>query len=109
MSVHNLLNLLNEFRKTDKIWGVPNIVSLFRNELNKFNNTGAQMLDSIHHMTLKLLKKRIFLACKRQDFAIFTIAFHSIFIRHGHALNGEEVIVRRKLQWIISLAIYIAL
>ena len=24
---------------------------LFHNELNKFNNTGALMLDSIYHMT----------------------------------------------------------
>ena len=27
---------------------------LFRNKFNKFNNTGAPMLDSIYHMTLKL-------------------------------------------------------
>ena len=32
MSAHVLLNLLNEF--------------------NKFNNTGARMLDPIYHMTL---------------------------------------------------------
>ena len=31
-------------------------VSLFRNEFNKFNNTGAQMLDSIYHIAFKLLK-----------------------------------------------------
>ena len=29
---------------------LPNILSLFRNEFNKFNNTRAQMLDSIYHM-----------------------------------------------------------
>ena len=27
---------------------------------NKFNNTGAQMLDSIYHLTFKLLKNHIF-------------------------------------------------
>ena len=27
------------------------ILSLFRNEFNKFNNTRARMLDSIYHMT----------------------------------------------------------
>ena len=33
------------------------ISSLFRNELNKFNNTGAGMLDSIYHMfNLKTLR-----------------------------------------------------
>ena len=31
------------------------ILSLFRNELNKFNNTGTRMLDSIYHMTLRSL------------------------------------------------------
>ena len=55
-----LLNLLNELRKRDKMPGLPSILSLFRNEFNKFNNTAARMLDSIYHMTLKLLKNRIF-------------------------------------------------
>ena len=30
------------------------VLSLFRNEVNKFNNTRAPMLDSINHMTLRL-------------------------------------------------------
>ena len=30
------------------------ILLLFRNEFNKFNNTGAQMLVSIYHMIFKL-------------------------------------------------------
>ena len=55
MSAHDLLTLLNELRKRDKIRGLPSILSLFRNEFNKFNNTGTQMLDSIYHMTLRLL------------------------------------------------------
>ena len=45
MSAHVLLNLLNELRKRDKMRGLPSILSLFRNQFNKFNNTGAQMLD----------------------------------------------------------------
>ena len=50
-----LLNLLGELRKRDKMRGLPSISSLFRNEFNKFNNTGARMLESyIYHMTLKL-------------------------------------------------------
>ena len=32
---------------------LPSNLSLFPNEFNKFNNTGAQMQDSIYHMTLK--------------------------------------------------------
>ena len=54
MSAHVLLNLLNELRKSNKMQGLPSILSLFHNEFNKFNNTVAQMLDSIYHMqTLK--------------------------------------------------------
>ena len=56
MSVPVLLNLLNTLRKIDKMRGSPSILSLFRNKFDKFNNTGARMLDSIYHMTLKLLK-----------------------------------------------------
>ena len=55
MSAHVLLNLLNELRKRDKMGGLPSILSLFRSELNKFNKTREQMLDSIYHMTLRLL------------------------------------------------------
>ena len=55
MSVHVLLNLLNELRKRDKMRGLPRILSLFRNMLNTFSNTGARMLDSIYHMTLKII------------------------------------------------------
>ena len=54
MSAHALLNLLNELRKRDKMLGLPSILSLFRNEFNKVNNTGARMVDSQYHMTLKL-------------------------------------------------------
>ena len=39
--------------------GLPSILSLFGNEF-KFNNTGAQMIYSITHMTLKLIKNLIF-------------------------------------------------
>ena len=39
--------------------GLSRILSLFRNEFNKFNNTGARIFDSIYLMTLKLLKNRI--------------------------------------------------
>ena len=52
MSAHVLLNLFNKLRKRDKLCVLPSILSLFRNEFNKFNNTGARMLDSIYHMTL---------------------------------------------------------
>ena len=51
MSAHVLLNLLNESRSR----GLSSILSLLCNEFNKFNNTRARMLDSIYHMTLRLL------------------------------------------------------
>ena len=55
MSAHVLLNLLNKLGKRDKRRGLPSILSLFCNELNRFKNTGARMLDSIYHLinTLK--------------------------------------------------------
>ena len=55
MSAHVLLNLLNELGKRDKMRGLPSILFLFCNKLNKFNNKKARMLDSIYHMTLRLL------------------------------------------------------
>ena len=54
MSAHVLLNLLNELGKGDKMRGLPCILSLFRNEFNKFNTTGARMSDFIYHMIIKL-------------------------------------------------------
>ena len=53
MSGQVKLNLLSKSREIDTMRGLPSILSLFSNEFNKFNNTGARMLDSIYHMTLK--------------------------------------------------------
>ena len=60
MSAHVLLTLLNKLWKSNKIRGLPNILSIFCNKFNKSNNTGARMLDSIYHRTLKLPKIHIF-------------------------------------------------
>ena len=38
MSAHVLLNLSNELGKSDKMPGLPSILSLFRNKFYKFNN-----------------------------------------------------------------------
>ena len=35
---------------------LPSILSLSLNESYKFNSTGAQMLNSIYHMALKLVR-----------------------------------------------------
>ena len=63
MSAYVLLNLLNELGKRDKIikmCGLPSILSLFCNEFNKFNNTRAQMFDSIYHNDIKITMKSHF-------------------------------------------------
>ena len=59
MSAHVLLKLLNELGKRDKMRGLLNIFSLFRNEFNKFNNTRARMLDSIY-LNIKIALKSHF-------------------------------------------------
>ena len=48
--------------------GLPSILSRFRNDFNKFNNTRA-MLDSINHMTLRLFQNLIN-AVKSYNFVI---------------------------------------
>ena len=60
MSAHVLLNLLNKLMKRDKMRGLLSILFLFRNEFNKFNNTGAWMWNSMYYMTLKLFLNHIF-------------------------------------------------
>ena len=42
MTTHVLLNLLNQLGKSDKMLGLPSILSFFY-KFNKFNNTGARM------------------------------------------------------------------
>ena len=78
MSAHVLLNLLNELGKRDKKRGLPNILSLFRNEFNKFNNTRARMLDSIYHMT-NTLKSDIW----RKNVIIFSLCTQRCYGRHN--------------------------
>ena len=51
MSAHILLKLLDELREGAKMRGLQSMLSLFRNEFNKFNNTTAGMFDSIYQMT----------------------------------------------------------
>ena len=52
-----ILKLLNELY--DEMRGLSRIKSLFRDKLDKFNNTGARLLGSIYCMTLKLLLNRV--------------------------------------------------
>ena len=78
MSAHVLLNLLNELGKRDKIRGLPSILSLFCNEVNKFNNTRARMLDSIYHMT-NTLKSDFW----RKNVLILSLCMQRCYGRHN--------------------------
>ena len=75
MSAHVLLNLLNELGNRDKMRGLPSILSLFRNEFNKFNNTRARMLDSIYHMTLRLLLSKNVIICHFVRYVVIDVMF----------------------------------
>ena len=47
MSANVLLNLLNKLGKNDKMHGLPSILSLFGNQVNKFNNTKARIKNTL--------------------------------------------------------------
>ena len=53
-SVHVLLNLLNELGGKIRYEALLSILSVFPNEFNTFNNTGARMQHSIYHMNTKI-------------------------------------------------------
>ena len=70
MSANVLLNVLNELRKSNKMRGLPSILLLFRNEFDKFNSTGARLLDHIYHYDIKFTLKSLFLHKKSEYFVI---------------------------------------
>ena len=45
------IEFIKRVGERDKMRGLPSILSIFRNEFNKYNNTRARMLDSIYRMT----------------------------------------------------------
>ena len=53
MLAHVILNLLNELGKTIKFEECRAFCHFFHNKFNKFNNTRAQMIDNVYHMTLR--------------------------------------------------------
>ena len=58
--------------------GLPSILSLFRNELNIFNNTRARMLDSIYQMT-NTLKSDFW----RKNVIILSLCMQRCYGRHN--------------------------
>ena len=85
MSAHVLLNLLNELRKRDKMRGLQSILSLFRNEFNKINNTRARMLDSIYHMT-PTLKSHFW----RKNALILSLCTQRCYGRHNVSRKSKN-------------------
>ena len=92
MSAHVSLNLLNVLRKRGNMWGLPSILSLFHNEFNQFNDTGVRMLDSINHMTLKLLKNIL------RENGIFFFIFMQLYF----SLCNVNKSVNHKWPWFID-------
>ena len=58
--------------------GLSSILSLFRNEFNKFNNTRARMLDSIYHMP-NTFKSHFW----RKNVIILSLCMQRCFGRHN--------------------------
>ena len=54
MSAYELLNLLNELEEKIRCEALPSILLISPNKFNKFNNTGAQMQDSILSYNVKI-------------------------------------------------------
>ena len=78
MSAHVLLNLLNELGKRDKMRGLPSILSIFRNEINKFNARFYLSYDV--WITLK------FLFCRKQVI-ILSLRTQRCYGRHNVSWN----------------------
>ena len=57
--------------------GLSNVLSLFRNEFDQFNNTGARMFDSVYHVMLKLFCYRM-LGVKMHSFTQRYNGRHSV-------------------------------
>ena len=62
--------------------GLQSILSLFPNEFYKFNDTGAQMLDSFYCIALNLLKNHIFSVKKLRFFYLFCNVIMDIITLH---------------------------
>ena len=78
MSAHVYCIYLTSWGESDKMRGLSSILLLFRNEFNKFNNTGARMLDSIYHMTTTL-KSHFW----RKDVIILSLCTQRCYGRHN--------------------------
>ena len=80
MRANVLLNLINELRM----------------KRYRFNNTRVRMLDSIYHMTLKLLKNSIF-GLRMADLTIFYATLNARLISYVNDFNNRNLFLTAKL------------
>ena len=59
MSAHVLFACIKRVGESDNKRGLPSMLSLFRNEFDKFNCIRARMLDYFYDMTLNLLRNGV--------------------------------------------------
>ena len=86
MSAYVLLNLLNELRKSDKMRGLPSILSHFRNKFDQSMNTGAGMFDSILLYDIKITLKSHF-CCK-------SVIILSLWMQHCY---GRHIVSQKSV------------
>ena len=82
-----LLDLINTLRKRYKMRSLLSILSLFCNELNKFNNKEERMLDSIYHMTCNFELACLFVKtvrCCHIDATLLQTSIHTSFMSYYH-------------------------
>ena len=89
MSAHVLLNLLNKLGKREKCEACRAFYLFFCNEFIKFNNTRARMLDSIYHMTLRLL---LTLISRVKNVIILSLCMQRCY---GHHIISQPLVVCR--------------
>ena len=49
-----IIEFIKQVEEKHKMPGLTNILSIFCNKFDKFNNAGARMLDSIYHMAFEI-------------------------------------------------------
>ena len=80
MSAHVLLNLFNELRKRDKMRGLPSILSLFRNEFNKFKKYKGTNVRFYLSYDIKITLKS---NCCRKSVIILLLCTQRCYGRHN--------------------------
>ena len=86
MSVHVLLNLLKELGEKDKMLRLLSILSIFRNEFNKFDNTRARMLDYIYNYNIKISLKSHF--CRKN---VIIVSLYTQRCSRRHNVSRKNV------------------